>query len=388
MQGIPWFRLVIFLVVVNVISLSVHAFAGFRLTSVMPPGSVGARSVWILLGLLFLTLNAGMFLSRMAHPPLWARTVTVTGFVWMGVVFLILSTGFGADLLSGVIRFIGWLSGRDFSSLLWWNRVGFLLVVPFATLYGTFQALRPPQIHEVEIRIPNLAKEWEGVRIAHLTDTHVGPILGRSWVEDLVRRVDSAKPDIVVHTGDLVDGSVESLRDALEPLSRLRGREGTFFVTGNHEGYSGIKPWSQQMRLWGWDVLANERRILSRKDAQLVMAGVTDAHEGGIRGGLAPDVGSALAGIPPDVPVILLAHQPKQAIQAQGHRVSLQLSGHTHGGQIWPFHYLVRLQQPMNAGLERIGDVLVFTSRGAGFWGPPLRIGSPAEVPILVLRKG
>jgi predicted MPP superfamily phosphohydrolase len=191
----------------------------------------------------------------------------------------------------------------------------------------------------------------------------------------------------VVHTGDLVDGTVEGMGPSVEPLSRMHGKDGTFFVTGNHEAYSGIAPWVRFVQDMGWTVLVNRHVILHRDGASLCLAGVTDAHEGGMVGGIAPDPRAALEGVPAGVPIVLLAHQPRQALQAQGLGVSLQLSGHTHGGQLWPFHYLVRLQQPMVSGLARIGDMQVFTSRGAGFWGPPLRLFAPPEIPILVLRR-
>jgi len=385
-DNLPWWRIAVFLLVVNLISISLHAYVGARVASLLPVGSWGVKAVWIATWMLFATLIAGMFLSRASIPALAVKAIVVTGFVWMGVLFLLFTASLLGDAAGLLGKLAGIVSGVDPGQWVRGIRLALLASVPLVALYGIWQALRPPAIHEVEVRVPGLPKQWDGARVAHLTDTHVGPILGRGWVEDLVRRVDSAKPDIVVHTGDLVDGSVKGLRDALEPLSRLRGREGTFFVTGNHEGYSGITSWCEQMRVWGWDVLTNENRILSRDGANLAVVGVTDAHEGAMRGGIAPDVAKAVSNLPGGMPRILLAHQPLQAFQAQGHGISLQLSGHTHGGQIWPFNFLVRLQQPMVAGFATIGDVRVFTSRGAGFWGPPLRVGAPSEVPILILR--
>lgn len=377
-----------FLVIVNAISVAMHYHIGSRILAVLPNGSAVAKFVWPVVSGLFFLLIAAMFLSRTEHPPIWMEAIVVGGHVWMGLAFLLLVAGLVGDLVGGGLWLVGRLSGQNLSEASRWTRAAFLALAPLAAFHGVVQALRPPLIHEVEIPIPGLAPQWDGVRIAHLTDTHVGPILGRSWIEDLVQRVDSSKPDIVVHTGDLIDGKVGGLRETMASLGRLKGRVGTYFVTGNHEAYSGLQPWCEQMRTWGWDVLANEHRILSRDGFQLAIAGITDAREGDHPNGSAPDVAKALEGVPAGVPVVLLAHQPRQAIQAAGHGVSLQLSGHTHGGQIWPFHYLVRLQQPTVAGYTKVGDVPVFTSRGAGFWGPPLRIGARAEVPILVLRKG
>ena len=387
MENLPVPRIALFLLVVNLVSISIHAYVGSRILAVLPPASLAAKLVWPALTTLFFLMIATLFVARVAPPSIWSKSVVVAGFTWMGLAFLLLAAGFAGDLSGLLLRFAGWILQQDLSVQSRWIRAAFLVAAPLAAVHGIFQALRPPQIREIEIPVAGLAHEWDGVRIAHVTDTHIGPILGKAWTEDLVRRVDSTKPDIVVHTGDLVDGTVGALRNAVEPLSRLKGREGTFFVTGNHEGYSGIGPWCDQMRAWGWDVLANETRILSRHGARLAIAGITDAHEGGLRHGTAPDVVEALRGVPSDVPVVLLAHQPVQALLAQGKGVSLQLSGHTHGGQIWPFNLLVRLQQPMVSGYARVGDVPVFTSRGAGFWGPPMRIGARAEVPILVLRR-
>jgi uncharacterized protein len=387
-ENLPVWRIAVFLAIVNAISIAVHYYVGSRVMAALPRGAAVSRFVWPAVSGLFLLLVAAMFLSRAAPPTIWTKAIVVGGHVWMGLMFLLLVAGFVGDLVGWWLRLIGWLSSQDLSEATRWTRLALLALAPLAAFHGVVQALRPPLIHEVEIPIPGLAPQWDGLRIAHLTDTHVGPILGQGWIEDLVRRVDSSKPDIVVHTGDLIDGKVEGLREAMAPMGRLRGKVGTYFVTGNHEGYSGIQPWCVQMRAWGWDVLTNEHRLLSRDGFALAVAGITDAREDGQLGGAVPDVARALEGVPAGVPVLLLAHQPRQAFEAAGHGVSLQLSGHTHGGQIWPFGFLVRLQQPMVAGYAKIGGVPVFTSRGAGFWGPPMRIGSRAEVPIVVLRKG
>lgn len=383
----PTWKIAVFLVIVNAISIAVHAYVGSRIMAALPTGSSATKFVWPVLSGLFLLLIGAMFLSRSEHPPIGLKAILVGGYVWMGLLFLLLVAGLVGDLVGGGLWAVGRLSGQNLSDTARWARAAFLALAPLAAFHGVVQALRPPLIHEIEISIPGLAPQWDGLRIAHLTDTHVGPILGRDWVDDLVRRVDSAKPDIVVHTGDLIDGTVDGLREKLSPLERLKGRVGTYFVTGNHETYSGVRPWCDQMRTWGWDVLNNENRILSRDGFPLAIAGITDARESAASNGTSPDVAKALEGVPEGAPVVLLAHQPRQAFQAAGRSVSLQLSGHTHGGQLWPFHYLVRLQQPVVAGYAKVGDVPVFTSRGAGFWGPPLRIGARAEVPILVLRS-
>jgi len=251
--------------------------------------------------------------------------------------------------------------------------------------WAMFSALSAPELHDVSIRIPNLPAQFEGYRIAHITDTHISQILTASWTRNLVERVNAAKPDLVVHTGDLVDGPVASLEKSVAPFGELVGPK--YFVTGNHEAYSGMPEWTAVMRKLDFRVLDNESVDIVKDGAHMTLAGVTDYNEGRFFPSHESDPAKALAHVPAGVR-ILLAHQPRTALNAQGLGVSLQLSGHTHGGQIWPFHYLVRLQQPMNAGLAMVGKVQVFTSRGAGFWGPPLRLLAPNEVPILVLHRG
>jgi hypothetical protein len=383
----PISRIVVFLLVVQGLSLLLHWHVGSRLAEVLGLSGPGSKVLWAILGLLYLSIPAAFALARSTRFGLAGDVLVWIGYAWMGIVFLLLAGTLAADLLGLLARGLGWILGQDLSGSIRILRATGLAVGLLGSIAGLKGALSAPEIHDVEVAIPNLPSPFDGYRIAHVTDTHVGRILGSAWTSALARRVDSAAPDLVVHTGDLVDGTVEGMGPAVGMFARMRGKDGAFFVTGNHEAYSGIAPWVRFVQGMGWTVLANRHALIRRGAATLCIAGVTDAHEGGVVGGTAPDVRAALSGVPAGVPVILLAHQPRQALQAQNLGVSLQLSGHTHGGQLWPFHYLVRLQQPTISGLARIGDVQVFTSRGAGFWGPPLRLFAPPEIPILVLRK-
>ena len=380
-------RIISFLLVVQGLSFLIHWHVGSRTAEVLALSGIGLKALWVVLAILFLSIPAAFAMARSSRFGTFGDALVWIGYAWMGIVFLLLAGTVAADLLGLLANLVGRIFGQDLSNIVRILHAAGLAVGLLGSIAGLKGALSAPEIHEVEIAIPNLPRPFDGYRIAHVTDTHVGRILGRAWTSALARRVDSAAPDLVVHTGDLVDGTVEGMGPAVEPLSRMHGKDGTFFVTGNHEAYSGIAPWVRFVQDMGWTVLANRHVLLHRGGASLCLAGVTDAHEGGMVGGIAPDPRAALAGVPAGIPVVLLAHQPRQALQAQGLGVSLQLSGHTHGGQLWPFHYLVRLQQPMVSGLARIGDVQVFTSRGAGFWGPPLRLFAPPEIPILVLRR-
>jgi predicted MPP superfamily phosphohydrolase len=246
----------------------------------------------------------------------------------------------------------------------------------------------PVSVHRVEIPLPRLAREHDGITVVQLTDIHVGQTIGRRHVEQLVSSTNALGADVVVITGDLVDGSVAELRDAIAPLADLRARHGVFFVTGNHEYFSGAAEWIDELTRLGIRVLRNERvPIGAGGSLAFELAGVDDRSAArSAEPGHGEDLGRALQGWDRRAPLVLLAHQPRTVLEAAGFGVDLQLSGHTHGGQIWPFGVLVRLQQQFLAGLERHRNTWIFVSRGAGYWGPPMRLGAPAEIAQLVLR--
>jgi predicted MPP superfamily phosphohydrolase len=241
-----------------------------------------------------------------------------------------------------------------------------------------------PAVRRVEIALARWPRAFDGFRIVQISDIHIGPLLGRGFARALSERVNALAPDLVAVTGDLVDGPVESLREEVAPFAELRGRHGVFFVTGNHDVYSGGEPWVEHVRALGMRPLRNER-IAIGGDAGFDLAGVDD-HRGDWMHGSSEDLGAALAGRDPSRPVVLLAHDPGSFRRASAEGVDLQLSGHTHGGQIWPFNFLVRLAVPWVAGLHRVGSSLLYVSRGSGFWGPPMRLLAPAEITELVLR--
>ncbi len=252
---------------------------------------------------------------------------------------------------------------------------------------GAYRALGPVPVREREVRIAGLGTGFDGLRIAQITDTHLGPFLSRRWTQRITEQVNALDVDLLAHTGDLVDGSLAARAHQVEPLVTATARDARVFITGNHEYFSGAAEWTGYMASLGWTVLRNSHLVLGRGQDQLVVAGIDDrtAAGSGVPGHGA-DLDRALAGAPEGVPVVLLAHQPRQVLGAID-RVDLQLSGHTHGGQLWPFHYLVRLDQPVLHGLSRHGlRTQLYTSRGTGFWGPPFRIFAPPEIAVLTLR--
>ncbi|WP_068064970.1 metallophosphoesterase [Nocardia xishanensis] len=244
---------------------------------------------------------------------------------------------------------------------------------------GTYGVLNGPQVKRLTVPLAKLPRSAHGFRIAVVSDVHLGPILGRGFAERVVRTINDTQPDLIAVVGDLVDGSVDDLRPAVEPLSRLRARHGAYFVTGNHEYFSGAEEWIEHVQDLGLRLLANDRTELPGFD----LAGVNDVQ--GERVGQGPDFGKALGDRDPARTAVLLAHQPIQIHDAVTHGVDLQLSGHTHGGQLWPGNLVAALANPTVAGLERYGDTQLYVTRGAGAWGPPVRVGAPSDITVVEL---
>ncbi|OLF17172.1 metallophosphoesterase [Actinophytocola xanthii] len=268
--------------------------------------------------------------------------------------------------------------------------IAVVVVTAVLVAWGVTEAMRVPRVRRVEVRLPRLGRGLDGVTVALLADTHFGPINRTRWSERTAAAVNRLEPDIVCHAGDIADGTVEQRREQAAPLGTIRARLARVCVTGNHEYFGEAQTWLDHLAELGWEPLHNRHLTVERGGDRLVVAGVDDAIAGasGLAGHGA-DHATALAGADPDLPVLLLAHQPRQVRQAVEAGIDLQVSGHTHGGQIWPFHYLVRVDQPTVHGLSRHGErTQLYTTRGAGFWGPPLRIFAPSEISLLTLRAG
>jgi predicted MPP superfamily phosphohydrolase len=249
------------------------------------------------------------------------------------------------------------------------------------TGYGVKTALGPPRLNRVQIPLAKLPRAMDGTRLALVSDIHIGPLSGTHHVGRIVDLINSVNADMVCVVGDLVDGSVAELGRFARPLADIVSRRGAYFVTGNHEYYSGFQPWVDEVARLGVRPLRNERVEIGGLD----LAGVNDL--GGEQFGDGPDFGRALGDRDPARPVVLMAHQPVVARQAAPFGVDLQVSGHTHGGQMAPFNLLVRLQQPVVSGLGKVDGVPVYVTNGAGFWGPPVRVGAPPQVTVIELRS-
>lgn len=265
---------------------------------------------------------------------------------------------------------------------------GVLAVVAVLLVHGVVEARRVPRVRERDVELERLGPGLDGLRVVVLADTHFGPIERSRWSERVAGVVNRLRPDVVVHAGDLADGSVAARERQVRPLGDVHAPLGRWYILGNHEHFSGAAPWVDHMRGLGWQPLLNDHRVLERGGSRLVLAGIDDPTGAGRAPAGGPDLAAALDGADPALPVLLLAHQPRQVVDAVAAGVDLQVSGHTHGGQIWPFHLLVRTEQPVLAGLSRPGGrTRLYTSRGTGFWGPPLRVFAPSEITVLTLRR-
>ncbi|MGW1292695.1 metallophosphoesterase [Streptomyces sp. NPDC002533] len=247
--------------------------------------------------------------------------------------------------------------------------------------YGAYGVLRGPSVKRITVPLAKLPRAAHGFRIAVVSDIHIGPILGRAHTRRIVDTINATSPDLVAVVGDLVDGSVADLGSAAEPLAALRARHGSYFVTGNHEYFSGAEQWVDHVRELGLVPLENARVEIEGFD----LAGVNDVA--GESEGQGPDFGRALGDRDRGRAAVLMAHQPVVIHDAVEHGVDLQLSGHTHGGQLWPGNLLAELANPTVAGLERYGDTQLFVSRGAGAWGPPVRVGAPSDITVVELAS-
>ncbi|KFE68105.1 metallophosphoesterase [Hyalangium minutum] len=389
-DGVPLSQIPIGLVIRGLVAMlfavslvgALHGYIGLRLLSEPNLGQPWTAIGWTALWLLFFSIPLGFIASR-RRPTLLNQVLYWTSMLWLGTFGLLLPSVLVADLVVGLWNLLG--SAPEALALARGKAVAILAVVLPALAFAFLTARGRARIERLKIPVKKLGSGLHGVRVVQISDIHIGPTLDRHFLRRVVEQVNALQPDIIAVTGDLVDGSVRTLREEVKPLSELRAPLGVYYVTGNHEYYHGGAAWAAEVSGLGLTVLHNEHRVVERSEARLVVAGVTD-HEGGRMDpahACRPDL--ALAGAPEGVPRVLLAHQPRTAFLAKNLGVDLQLSGHTHGGQLFPFMFFVKLQQPVIRGLAHIAGVRVYTSRGTGYWGPPLRLGPAPEITELTL---
>jgi predicted MPP superfamily phosphohydrolase len=358
--------------------LSLPVYISWRLLTALSVGTFGVF-VGITVLIVCCLVIPVIVRSRAVDNPSLANLLAWVGVLSMGVfssllVFTLLREFvlFGAHLL---------LSPSHAASMVAPTARWVLALTAFVTIAGLHIARRRPKVVEVDIPVAGLPAALHGFSIAQISDVHVGPTIRRGFVEGVVALVNGLQADLIAVTGDLVDGSVQQLSMHTAPLADLAARHGVYFVTGNHEYYSGERAWTAEIRRLGLRVLKNEHVVLNHDGASLVLAGVTDLSAHHFDAAEHSDPEAALRGSPADAGAkILLAHQPNSAAGAAGAGFDVQISGHTHGGQFWPWNFFVGLFQPFTGGLYRLKNLWVYVSRGTGYWGPPNRFGVPSEI--------
>ena len=353
-----------------------HLYIGMRLIPAAGVNAMGALAGVVLLTMSTLLLPAGLLSSRLKRWQ-WADQLAWAAMLAMGFFSSLLVLTVLRDAVLLLLAIVGGAAGNLVKAS--------ALAVPLAalsvTLIGLLNARRLARVVDVDVPIAGLPAALQGYTIVQISDIHVGATIKRGYLDAIVTKVNALQPDAIAITGDLVDGSVQRLCAHTAPLARLASRDGTFFVTGNHEYYSGAHAWIAELRRLGVTVLLNQHVVREREGESLVIAGVTDFTAHLFDPSHRSDARAALAGAPSQARVrLLLAHQPRSAPAAAEAGFDLQLSGHTHGGQFFPWNLFVPLQQPFTAGLNKLGRLWVYTSRGTGYWGPPKRFGAPSEI--------
>jgi predicted MPP superfamily phosphohydrolase len=400
----PYARLITGTLFMNFLPLALvtallHVYIGVRL---VPGLEAHPLSQWLLiigLALSALLMPLGLMAGRVAKKPL-ADVLTWVGLLCMGL----FSSMFVLTLARDAGLLLLWLADVVLPGRLplAWLRIASAEAVPLlgvlVTVLGFLNARRTAAVVRVDVPIKGLPPALQGFTLAQISDIHVGPTIKQQYLRRIVDKVNALDADVVAITGDLVDGKVSELSAHTAPLADLKSRHGTYFVTGNHEYYSGAHAWIDELRRLGLTVLLNQHVVIrpspspgtapGQDSKPLVLAGVTDYSAGHFDPAHRSDPEAALRGAPLNAVRVLLAHQPRSAAAAAKAGFDLQLSGHTHGGQFYPWNLFVRFQQPFTAGLHKLQNLWVYTSRGTGYWGPPKRFGAPSEITALRLVAG
>lgn len=369
------------IIVITGLLALLHAYIGWRVLPDLPGDAIVRLlgGLWLVASLVL--VPAGLLSRAIKRQPLSDR-MAWAGLLALGMFSSLLILTFFRDLVLLVTA----SSGVDRSSLATWSAMAVPVLAGLMTLIGFINARRIASVVEVDVPISNLPAALRGFTIAQISDIHVGPTIKNGYLNAIVNKVNALDADLIAITGDLADGSVRRLAMHTAPLARLSARHGAYFVTGNHEYYSNASEWIAEVRRLGLTVLMNEHVVLHHQGESMLVAGVTDYGAHHFDESHRSDPHAALAGAPLNVPMkLLLAHQPRSAAAAADAGYDLQLSGHTHGGQFFPWNLFVVLQQPYTAGLHRLRELWVYTSRGTGYWGPPKRFGAPSEITRLRL---
>ena len=392
--------MVFFFIVISILILS-HIYIGLRIIAPMEIRAAWKTVLWSILMLLMPLAPVYAVLRRHGLGSPWSDILPWTAYIGLGffgfvVVFLIIR-----DMLFLTVWVYGAVKRRTDpasesdrpvaperrSFLIHSTNLGILGLSGAISLRGFSNTRHLAGVKDVTVPIHNLPKDLHGFRIVQMSDIHISPTIEKDYVKMLVRQVKNLNPDIVVFTGDLADGPVSMFREEVASFKDLCAAYNSYFVTGNHEYYAGVEGWIQEVERLGFRVLLNEHRVIKHGSGRILLAGVTDFNAGRFIRGHKSDPAKAMAGAGESDVKILLAHQPRSIFAASKAGFDLQISGHTHGGQFFPWQFLVRLQQPFLAGLYEYEKTHIYVSRGTGYWGPPFRLGAPSEITVIRLTK-
>ncbi|WP_169742947.1 metallophosphoesterase [Desulfobacter vibrioformis] len=385
----------------------IYGFFGFRIINTLPLGTGWKTGLWTMLVSCFAVLVLAV-MTRYRLPDHWITpSLFWVAYICLGFMTLIFPGILLKDACMGAYYLIHNLfskngkqnrdnreskaGGMDPSRRIFLTNAGNAALTGAAmvlTGYGVNRATREPDVIRVDVPIKGLPDPFRGFTILQISDLHISMTLKEKYVRKVVNRASREQADMIVFTGDMADGHEKDMGKDASPLSDLDAPFGKYFVTGNHDYYSGALSWLNKIERLGFIPLINEHRIVEKENAQIVLAGITDYRAGRIMPGHASDPGKALKGAPLSMPRIMLAHQPKSIFKTDSLGLDLMICGHTHGGQYIPWNCLVRLDQPYVHGLHRHNATQVYVSRGTGYWGPPLRIGAPPEITVLRLVNG
>jgi len=388
---------VMFFLIGSIVWAAAHLYVGQRLVG--PLRTSGRRRRLVIAGLvaLWAFATASIVLGRVLADSAGVRALMWAAYLYMGLFVVVLPLLVTRDLVAVaalIVRKVRRRAANDHVPadpgrrrfLMSATNAGMLVASGAASGVGLVQALRLPEVVRVRVPVPGLPPELSGYRIAQISDLHAGPTIRGDYVRAVVERTNALSPDLVALTGDFVDGLVPELGPEVAPLASLRAPDGVFFVTGNHEYYWDAEAWCAELERLGFAVLNNAHRVVSRAGRTLLIAGATDYRTGSTIPGHASDPAGARRGAPACDLSVLLAHQPRSIDAAMRAGYDLVLSGHTHGGQFYPWALFVGLAHPFVAGLGRFGSTWLYVSRGTGYWGPPMRTGVPSEITLLELE--
>jgi len=398
-------RFFLFFIIVAAILALGYGYIGWRLIVPANFKSPWKLIAWATLILLLLIPLVTFILQINKFENSWMDTLSWISYVSLGFISLLFTTlvirdliwliagaskkafSFARDAIGSSNRTVMPADPERRRFLIQSMNVGILGISGALTGYGVYEARRRPAIVQVMVPIADLPDDLEGFRIIQITDIHAGLTVERKFVETVVEQANELSPDIIAFTGDLVDGSVQKLRDEVAPMAELVAPHGRYFITGNHEYYSGVEPWVEEADRLGFTVLLNEHRVVQHGSGKILLAGVTDYSAGQYMKSHTSNPEAAISGAPPCNVKILLAHQPRSLYAAAPLGFDLQISGHTHGGQFFPWNLFAAAAQPYIAGLHKHENTWIYVSRGTGYWGPPIRLAARSEITILQLTK-